>query len=607
MTNVSSTILVADDDLTTLTLMRAALEKAGFSVRTAVDGDDALRQFREGAFDLVMLDVDMPGRSGYDVCAALRLEADPLLPIVMVTGMDDVPSVDAAYRAGATDFIAKPINWALIGHRVRYLFRGYQTVVDLRDAETRIRRLAYFDALTGLPNREHFGARLASTLEAAYRDSHQLALICIDLDNFKRINDTLGHSVGDELLRMMALRLREALRMEGDVGSAAPATVQDEHLSRLGGDEFMVILTDIGGPDQAGIVADRIVRMVAQPMRLAQHEVLVTPSVGIAMFPADGQDLDTLVRNADLAMYFAKRQGPGTFAFFDSAMNVSALKRLTMEGKLRGAIAGNELSLHFQPQFDVATGLVTSMEALLRWSNAELGSVPPAEFIPVAEETGLILPIGEWVLRAACVQAKAWHDEGLPDVRVAVNVSGLQLSQRGFCDLVSLVLRESGLPPKLLELEITESVVMQNEGGTGQVLKDLKAIGVDIAIDDFGTGHSSFARLRDFPIDRLKIDRAFIRQVQSSADDRAIAIAIIALAKTLQIDVVAEGVEEFAQLMVLQEERCALAQGFLLSRPLPAAEALLFLRRLAENADGTRTQRLERLTAENGQSPSATG
>jgi len=537
----------------------------------------------------------------------LRLEADPLLPIVMVTGMDDVPSVDAAYRAGATDFIAKPINWALIGHRARYLLRGYQTVVDLRDAEIRIRRLAYFDTLTGLPNREHFNARLAGALDAARRGSRQLALMCIDLDNFKRINDTLGHSVGDELLCMMALRLREALRLEDNVGRPVPAALHDEHLSRLGGDEFMVLLPDITGADQAGIVADRIVRTVAQPMRLAQHEVLVTPSVGIAIFPADGEDLETLVRNADLAMYFAKRQGPGTFAFFDPAMNASALKRLTLEGKLRGAIAGHELSLHFQPQFDVATGLVTSMEALLRWTNADLGSVPPAEFIPVAEETGLILPIGEWVLRAACVQAKAWHDEGLPGARVAVNVSGLQLSQRGFSQLVSAVLRDTGLPPELLELEITESVVMKTEGGTGQVLNELKATGVHIAIDDFGTGYSSFARLRDFPIDRLKIDRAFIQRVQSSADDRAIAIAIIALAKTLNIDVVAEGVEEFAQLMVLQEERCALAQGFLLGRPLPAAEALLFLRRVAQNSEGTRTQRLERITTEEARSPGASG
>jgi diguanylate cyclase (GGDEF)-like protein/PAS domain S-box-containing protein len=706
-------ILVADDDVAALTLMQAALEQAGFDVATAVDGRDALRQFRAGAYDMVMLDVDMPGLNGHAVCAELRHEAGALLPIVMVTGMDDVRSVDAAYLAGATDFIAKPINWALIGHRARYLLRGYQTVLDLRAAEARmssvlaaipdllfeldsdgryvqyhpprsesvaasveryigksvdevlppqaaqvcmsavreardsgvstgkqfelhlpqgvfwfelsvsrkatgsgnkpnfvvlarditerraaedrIRRLAYFDVLTGLPNREHFRTRAGNAIDVARRHQRQLALLCVDLDNFKRINDTLGHSVGDELLRMVASRLREALRGSDAVGRGMPVGAGDEDLSRLGGDEFMVLLPEMVRPDQAGIVADRIVRTVMQPMFLAQHEVLVTPSVGIAVFPLDGDDHETLVRNADLAMYFAKRQGPGTFAFFDSAMNVSALKRLTIEGKLRGAIAADELSLQFQPQFDLGTGLISGMEALLRWNNAELGAVPPSEFIPIAEETGLILPIGEWVLRTACAQAKAWHDERLPVARVAVNVSGLQLSQRGFPELVSAVLRDTGLPPELLELEITESVVMQNEGWAEHVLKALKTIGVELAIDDFGTGYSSFSRLREFPIDRLKIDQAFVQRVQSCGEDRAIAAAIIAMAKTLRLDVVAEGVEEFAQLMFLQDERCTLAQGFLLSRPLPATEALLLLRRLSENADGTRTQRLKRL------------
>jgi diguanylate cyclase (GGDEF)-like protein len=595
MMTTTTKILVADDDPDALMVMSATLEAAGFLVSTAADGADALRQFRAAPYDLVMLDVDMPGLSGYQVCAALRLEAGQLLPIVMVTGMDDVQSVDAAYRAGATDFIAKPISWALIAHRVRYLLRGYQIVLDLKAAEERIRRLAYFDTLTGLPNREHFRRRLARALDTAKPLARPFALLCIDLDNFKRINDTLGHSVGDELLRMMALRLRDALRSTDAVRRASPMAADDEDLSRLGGDEFMVLLPEIADSDQAGLVAERIVRTITQPMLLAQHEVLVTPSIGIAMYPADGADHETLVRNADLAMYFAKRQGPGTFAFFDAAMNTGALKRLTIEAKLRGAIAGNELTLQYQPQFDLGNGIISSMEALLRWNNAELGSVPPAEFIPVAEETGLILPIGEWVLRTACAQAKMWHDEGLPLARVAVNVSGLQLSQRGFPDLVRAVLRDTGCPAKLVELEITESVLMQNETWTVKVLKELKEIGIEIAIDDFGTGYSSFSRLREFPIDRLKIDRSFVKNVHSSGEDHAIASAIIAMAKTLHLEVVAEGVEELAQLMILQDERCTLAQGFLLSRPLPAADALLLLRRLAGSLDATRTQRLRRL------------
>jgi diguanylate cyclase (GGDEF)-like protein len=707
------TILVADDDLTALTLMRAALEKAEFRVKTAIDGEEALRLFRGEACDLVMLDVDMPGRSGHEVCADLRREAGPLLPIVMVTGMDDVRSVEAAFAAGATDFIAKPINWALIGHRVRYLLRSHQTLLDLRTAEARnaavlralpdllfeldaegrfikydapraelrtvpdqgcigrvigeilppqsvevcmaavrealadglsagkqvelavakgtvwfelsasrkltdaggeptvivlareiterraaeerIRRLAYFDSLTGLPNRAHFHARLTNALDSARRKQGQLALLCVDLDNFKRINDTLGHGVGDELLRMVASRLREVLRCAAAVGREMPADADPEDLSRLGGDEFMILLPEIDGPDQAGVVAGGIVRAITQPMLLADHEVLVTPSVGITVFPRDAEEHDTLVRNADLAMYFSKRQGPGSMAFYEPSMNAGALKRLTVEGKLRAAIAGNEFALHFQPQFNLGTGLVCAMEALLRWTNPELGAVPPAEFIPVAEETGLILPMGEWVLRAACAQAKAWHDERLPVARIAVNVSGLQLAHRGFPELIATILQDTGLPPGLLELEITESVLMQNERAAEQILQELKALGVEISIDDFGTGYSSFGRLREFSIDRLKIDRSFIQRVQNCGEDRAIAAAIIAMARTLQLEVVAEGVEEFEQLMVLQEERCDLAQGFLLGRPLPAAEALQLLRRLAGNSELSRTQRLQRL------------
>ena len=590
-------ILIVDDDSDALMLMSATLEADGFLVSTASGGADALRQFRADACDLVMLNVDMPGMNGYDACAALRSEAGELLPIVMVTGMDDVSSVDSAYRAGATDFIAKPINWALIGHRVRYLLRGYQIVRDLKAAEGRIRRLAYFDSLTDLPNREHFRHRLASALEIAKRHERPLALLCIDLDNFKRINDTLGHGVGDELLRTVASRLREALRASDAVGRAGPEGA-DKNLSRIGGDEFMVFLSEISAPDQTGIVAERIVRTITQPMRLTQHEVLVTPSIGIAVYPADGSDYETLVRNADLAMYFAKRGGPGTFAFFAATMSTGALKRLTLEGKLREAIAKNELSLQFQPQFDLNTGLISSMEALLRWNNAELGAVPPSEFIPIAEETGQILPIGEWVLRTACAQAKAWHDEGLPVARMAVNVSALQLSRRDFPEVVRSVLQETGLRPELLELEITESAIMQNEAWTEEVLKELKKIGVEIAIDDFGIGYSSFSRLKEFPIDRLKIDRSFVKHLHNKGEDQAIASAIIAMAKTLRLEVVAEGVEEFAQLMVLQDERCTLAQGFLLGRPLPPSEARLLLHRSADKADGTtRTQRFKRLLA----------
>jgi EAL domain-containing protein (putative c-di-GMP-specific phosphodiesterase class I) len=357
------------------------------------------------------------------------------------------------------------------------------------------------------------------------------------------------------------------------------------------------MLPHLENASDASVVAGRIVKAISQPMLLSHHEVMVTPSIGIAVCPADGEDHETLVRNADLAMYFAKRRAPGTHARFEPTMSAEALKRMTIEGELRTAIDRNELSLEYQPQFDLASGGISGMEALLRWHNPNLGAVPPAEFIPVAEQTGLILPIGEWVLRRACAQVLAWQVDGIAHVRVAVNVSGIQLAQPEFPGLVQAVLSEVGLVADRLELEITESVLMQDDARAIQALRALKAIGVQIAIDDFGTGHSSFARLKDFPVDRLKIDRAFVGRAHLNHADQAIASAIISMAKTLQLEVVAEGVEEFEQLLLLQGERCTLGQGYLLSRPLQPTAALQLLRRSSENHAASRTERLKALFA----------
>ena len=302
---------------------------------------------------------------------------------------------------------------------------------------------------------------------------------------------------------------------------------------------------------------------------------MVTPSIGISLYPTDGTDVDTLLRNADLAMYFAKRKAPGMHAFFDPSMNDAALHRFTLEARLRGALERGEFTLHYQPQFDVATGTVSGMEALLRWNNEHLGEVPPLDFIPIAEETGLILPIGEWVLRTACRQAKAWRDEGLPINRMAVNVSGPQFALKEFPTLVSSIIAETGIEPAMLELEITESVVMKDEAWAEQALAQLKELGILLAIDDFGTGYSSFGRLRNYAVDRLKIDQSFMTSLVDCSDDRAIAAAIIAMSRSLRINVTAEGVENFPQLLFLQEHACQEAQGFLFSRPLPAEDAPL--------------------------------
>jgi len=556
-------------------------EAAVAAVRDALNADDP--------FAVAFLDMRMPpGPDGVWAAARIR-ELDPAIEIVVCTAYSDVDPRDIGAMVPPEEklsYLQKPFH----PHEIR------QMTISLASkwrSEHRIVKLAYFDALTGLPNREQSRNRLNSALAAAKQHQRMLAVLYLDLDNFKRVNDTLGHAVGDELLCLVAARLRSALRAD-DVVDELP-NARSSHIARLGGDEFIVILPNVRSADDAAGVAARLIAELQEPMRLALHTLVVTPSIGVAMFPADGVEVDLLLRNADLAMYFAKRKGPGMFAFFDASMNDAALHRFTLEGKLRGALERGEFTLHYQPQFDVRTGGISGMEALLRWTNDELGSVPPAEFIPVAEETGLILSIGEWVLRSACLQAKGWIDEGLPVARMAVNVSGQQFVLKDFPQLVAAVIQETGIDASMLELEITESVVMKDEAWAEQALAQLKEQGVMLAIDDFGTGYSSFGRLRHFAVDRLKIDRSFMTSLIDCSDDRAIAAAIIAMSRSLRISVTAEGVESFPQLLFLQEHDCHEAQGFLFSRALPAADAHKLLRRAADNAAGTRTQRLRSL------------
>jgi diguanylate cyclase (GGDEF)-like protein len=543
----------------------------------------------EEPFAVAFLDMRMPpGPDGVWAAARIR-ELDPAIEIVLCTAYSDVDPAEMGSIVPPEEklsYLQKPFH----PHEIR------QMTISLASkwrSEHRIVKLAYFDALTGLPNREQSRNRLSSALAAAKQHGRSVAVLYLDLDNFKRVNDTLGHAVGDELLCLVAARMRHSLR--ADEGASADDQLRTNHIARLGGDEFIVVLPGIRGAGDAAAVANRLIAELQQPMHLAHHTLVITPSIGVAVYPADGADVDTLLRNADLAMYFAKRKAPGMHAFFNAAMNDAVLHRFTLEAKLRGALERDEFTLNYQPQFDVSTGAISGMEALLRWKSDDLGQVAPADFIPIAEETGLILSIGEWVLRSACRQAKAWYDEGLQFMRMAVNVSGQQFSLKEFPSLVESIIRETGIPPSMLELEITESVVMKDEAWAEQALAQLKALGIQLAIDDFGTGYSSFGRLRNFAVDRLKIDQSFMTSLIDCGDDRAIAAAIIAMSRTLRINVTAEGVENFPQLLFLQEHACQEAQGFLFSRPLPAADAQTLLRRAAETASGTRTQRLRSL------------
>jgi diguanylate cyclase len=541
-------------------------------------------------FAVVFLDMRMPpGKDGVWAASRIR-ELDPAVEIVICTAYSDVDPSELSSIVPPEEklsYLQKPFH----PREVR------QTAIALAakwHAERRIVRLAYFDALTGLPNREHSRTRLAGALEVARERGYTLAVLYLDLDNFKRVNDTLGHAAGDELLCIVASRLQDALRNFGSAGVGTEARgMANAELARLGGDEFLVVLPAIPDVDTAMLVADRLIAVLREPISIEGKSLVVTPSIGIAAHPGHGTDAPSLLRNADLAMYFAKRKCPGTYALFDGPMNAAALQRFTIEEQLRGALEREELTLVYQPQFDVRTGAVSGMEALLRWRCAALGAVSPTEFIPVAEETGIILSIGDWVLRTACAQAKRWYDQGLPAGRMAVNVSGRQFTLPDFPSRVAAILKETGLRASQLELEITESVIMSDERWAGQALKELKALGVTLAIDDFGIGYSSFARLRHLAVDRLKIDRSFVTRINDCHDDRAIAAAIIAMARSLRINVTAEGVESLPQLMFLQEQECQEAQGYLLSRPMSIGDADSLLQRLVDAETGSRSQRLK--------------
>ena len=440
---------------------------------------------------------------------------------------------------------------------IAFALDTFEQTEERRRAEDRIQYLATHDGLTGLPNRVMFNGLLGHTIVAARRYQRQFAVLFIDLDRFKVINDTLGHGAGDVLLKEMSSRLKAALR-SSDV------------VARLGGDEFVVLLEQVTNGAQAANVARKILSSVLQPATILGHECRVTASIGICMFPGDAHDEQSLMKNADIAMYYAKQEGKNTFQFFSTNIKAQSLERLELETNLRRALERNEFHLEYQAKQDLKTGGITGVEALLRWQSPALGSVSPAQFIPLAEETGLIVPIGSWVLRAACSQNVAWQRDGLPPICMAVNLSVRQFASNHLLEEIVAALRETGMDPRLLELEITEGMVVQNPERAVGLLRSIKKLGVRLAIDDFGTGYSSLGQLKNFPIDTLKVDRSFIRELPAFAEDKAITEAIIAMAKTLSLTVVAEGVETKEQADYLREHACDQMQGFYFSRPLIA-------------------------------------
>lgn len=485
-------------------------------------------------------------------------------PLVVAadTSIDDVAAIiiDMGMQHMVSGFIVSD------GGRYAGIANGNDLLNEITQRkQAELYYLAHYDQLTGLPNRMLFADRLEQACREAARSGELVALMFVDLDRFKQVNDSLGHSAGDQLLREVAARLRDSAR-------------ECDTVARLGGDEFAVLAEGLLQPQDAEPVADRLVEAMRAPVQLAGQEVFVTASIGIALYPRDDEDVGCLLAKADAAMFEKKRNGRNGYHHYVPGMHINALDRLSLESDLRGAIDNGEFELHYQPQICLSSGRPVGVEALVRWHHPKRGLVSPSQFIEIAEESGLIVPLGEWVLREACRQLRAWHDDGLAPLRISVNVSAIQFREEGFCGTVKRIVEDAGVDPASIELELTESIVMHHAASVQETLERLKRIGVRLAIDDFGTGFSSLNYLRRFPLDRLKIDQSFVRGIEHTPVNESIVRAIAALAQSLSLEIIAEGTETEAELAVIRDCRCDEAQGYHFLRPCPAPDLTPWLR-----------------------------
>ena len=677
----SPLVLVVDDDPGARMLAAASLKKAGYATVEAADGNDGVSAFGRFQPDLILMDAVMPGMDGFAAIREIRNRPGGVrVPVLMMTGLDDLASIQRAYEVGATDFATKPVNWVLLGHRVGYLLRSSRAFLDLagseektrallraipdqifrldadgiilglvagqeheaipsyhdwagrkvqevlpaeavaealrhaeetrmtgevrmfeydvtsgpeprsfegrvvsipdgeslfisrditdrKKAEERLAYMAYHDALTGLPNRVTFNDRLVRDLARAKRRKEVVGVVLVDLDRFKEVNDTLGHAAGDRLLVAVAKRLQGVVR-------------ETDTLARMSGDEFCIILADQRDERNAIEAGHRIHNALAAPFPLDGQETHVSASLGISLYPANAGSPESLVKQADIAMFRAKALGRDTFLPFSEEMSGEVTERVRMEKGLRSACEKKEFIVHYQPEIDLRTGKIVGAEGLVRWKTEDQGIVPPGQFIPLAEETGTIVPISEWVIETACTQAQAWHAQGYAPFRISLNVSARLFHRYDLNATIRDILRRTGFSPGSFELEITESVAMRNVESTIETLWKLSGASIRVAMDDFGTGYSSLAYLQKLPIHLLKIDMSFIREMDRNPEDRTIVKTIIAMAHSLNIEALAEGVERVEQLDLLKSFGCDLAQGFFFSKAVPAEE---FTRLLEEN------------------------
>jgi diguanylate cyclase (GGDEF)-like protein len=671
-------LIVDDEDLTRL-FARQTLEAAGFRVEEAIDGDAGIEALERLAPDLVMLDVLMPGRDGFEVCAALRASVQRAkTPVLMMTGLEDADAVDRAFEAGATDFITKPIRWHLLAHRVRYILRtsmavdalaasqqklveaqrlagltawewdinrgllswtndtfrdfglqgniesaeafwqlvhpddrelirhafiaalkalkpfnqdfrvilpsgtlkyfhvqsqtqygsdgravymagSAQDITERKRMEDEVRKLALYDPLTGLPNRMLFKEELDRALLRAQRSGALIGVLFLDLDKFKRINDSLGHDNGDQLLREIAARLRHSARGE-------------EVVARFGGDEFTMLIGPLKNVEEASRVAQRVVRAFAEPVKLDGQELFASTSIGISIYPTDALDASGLIKNADTAMYAAKNMGRNGYQFYDRSMNESTLAKLEFDGAMRRGLTRGEFVLHYQPRIDTRANKVVGCEALIRWNHPTQGVLLPSQFIAVAEDSGFIFPMGKWALDQACWRQRAWRDMGLPRLPIAINLSALHFVRPELVSEIHETLTRHGLDGSDLELEVTETVFLHDTDVSAAILSDLSAMGIKLVIDDFGVGFSSLNYLQRVPVNALKIDRSFVSQAPQNGRNGAIVKAIIAMANSLDLEVIAEGVETVEEKDFLIRMGCHEMQGYWFGQPMPEQE-----------------------------------
>jgi diguanylate cyclase (GGDEF)-like protein len=543
-------VVLADDDPSIRLMIRHVLESEEFDIVEAADGIEAIKAVEKHHPALVLLDAVMPGIDGFTTCKQIKDKGYTDVPVMMITGLDDDASVERAYDVGAIDFITKPIKWAVLKHRVK-------SVVATVVAERKVELLAYRDTLTSLPNRLLFADRLEHSIERAARHRESMALLLVDMDDFKLVNDSFGHDAGDKLIKAVGDLLSRSLRRADTV-------------ARLGGDEFAIIVENIDGSSDAISVADNLSTILEHNVRLDDQETFTGASIGIALYPEDGEDARTLLKNADTALFRAKENGRHCFQFYKPEMSVNAMERLELENSMRRALDEDQFVLYYQPTIDLHKNEIVSVEALLRWEHPEKGVIKPSDFIPLAEECGLIVPLGEKLIRTAAKQLRNWKDEGMEGQNISLNLAARQFRDLDLVALFKEVLHENGLEASDFTLEVTESALIDNIGEVEAVLNHLHGLGMTIAIDDFGTGFASLANLKDFPVDIVKIDRLFVEGIPDSREDAAVVEAIAGLTRGLRLRLLAEGIQNDRQLQMLKGLGCQLGQGYYWSKALPA-------------------------------------